>query len=203
MKNCDEMVNSLLKRRTDYIKKKQKRTKILSAVVPLCLCFIAAAGMAFWHSLPEKELTARGENSDSSKIFAGNYWTPDSSDTKCDPQSASSKVTLSKPQGPDIPYINGQDYIPNSAPSGTGTGDVRAMLIVDGVIYDQSDVGTQNAHNYTPDVCLGDVHDLEGTYKQYNLDGAGKAYTAKESPDILIVKLENGETVILKKQELK
>lgn len=50
MKNCDEMVNSLLERRDRYvIEQKRKRTKITRTVTTMCcVCFVALMGFGAW-----------------------------------------------------------------------------------------------------------------------------------------------------------
>lgn len=51
MKNCDEMVNSLLERREQYIiEQKRKRKIITRTVTPICcVCIVALLGFGMWH----------------------------------------------------------------------------------------------------------------------------------------------------------
>lgn len=51
MKNCDEMVNSLLKRREQYnAEKKRRRTMLTRTVTSMCsVCLVALLGFDMWH----------------------------------------------------------------------------------------------------------------------------------------------------------
>ncbi len=50
MKNCDEMVNSLLERREQYaVRQKRKRTVIIRTVTSMCcVCLVALLGFGMW-----------------------------------------------------------------------------------------------------------------------------------------------------------
>lgn len=52
MKNCDEMVNSLLERREQYeADKKQKRKTLTRTLIPICcVCLVALSGFGAWQS---------------------------------------------------------------------------------------------------------------------------------------------------------
>ena len=51
---------------------------------------------------------------------------------------------------------------------------------------------------FTADKCLGDAKDFEGYYKEFSDDDIStELYTVKESPNVMMVKLSNGGTVIL------
>lgn len=79
-----------------------------------------------------------------------------------------------------------------------GVCDFLGVVIFEGKTYVQT---TTDEKSYTPDVCLGEASDFEGTYKTHLTDVKGKVYTVKESKDILIVKIKNGSVVTLVKSE--
>ncbi len=73
---------------------------------------------------------------------------------------------------------------------------ILGMVVIDGETYLQF---FTDFEAYTLDACLGDASDYEGTYRTHPNDFAAKLYTAKEDSNVLIVKLGNGGTVVLKK----
>lgn len=79
-----------------------------------------------------------------------------------------------------------------------GECDVLGVVIVEGKTYVQT---TTDEKSYTPDVCLGEASDFEGTYKTHLTDVKGKVYRVKESKDILIVELDDGAVITLVKSE--
>lgn len=52
MKNCDEMVNSLLERRVQYVAEQKRKRKIITRMASsiCCLCLIAFTGFGVWKS---------------------------------------------------------------------------------------------------------------------------------------------------------
>ncbi len=74
--------------------------------------------------------------------------------------------------------------------------DILGMVVIDGETYLQF---FTDFEAYTLEACLGDASDYEGTYRTHLNDIAAKLYTAKEDSNVLIVKLGNGGTVVLKK----
>jgi len=161
MKNCNEMVNSLFKRRDEYLAKQEARKKlVIQTSIPICsLCIVALLGIGIWHS----------------KI------TPDIKST-----FSQSKRESSVAQSTDKP-IDSHDVI-----------DVIGTVKVDGVNYIQC---STTSKVYTPDVCLGNASDFEGTYQTFLRDSADKLYTTKEDSDVLMVKLNNGDYVILVREK--
>ena len=73
--------------------------------------------------------------------------------------------------------------------------DALGMIYKDGLMYMQFSVYDDG---FTLDENIGAASDFDGTYK-YLEDVTGEVYTVKESPDVLIVKLSNGGTVVLAK----
>ncbi len=53
MKNCDEMVNSLLKRRGRYMAEQKKKREMLTRAVTsaCCVCLVALLGIGMWHGV--------------------------------------------------------------------------------------------------------------------------------------------------------
>ena len=52
MKNCDEMVNSLLERRKRYAAEQKRKKMVITRIVTsmCCVCLIALLGLGVWHS---------------------------------------------------------------------------------------------------------------------------------------------------------
>lgn len=52
MKNCDEMVNSLLERRDRYVAEQKRKRKVLTRTVAsmCCVCLVALLGFGMWQS---------------------------------------------------------------------------------------------------------------------------------------------------------
>lgn len=72
------------------------------------------------------------------------------------------------------------------------------------VVYNDNSYVQQtnlDASSFTADKCLGDARDYEGTYQIMAGDIETKLYTAKESEDILLVKLGNGGEVVLCRED--
>ena len=72
--------------------------------------------------------------------------------------------------------------------------DAMGMIVKDGVTYLQ--IFGADEYNFTLDENIGYANDFEGYYR-YIKDVVGEVYTVKESPDVLVVKLSNGGTVVL------
>ena len=161
MKNCNEMVNSLLKRREEYLTKQEARKKlVIQTAIPICsLCVAALLGVGIWHS---------------------------GVDAKIELSTPQSSVGSSALESTDN-TISSHDAI-----------DVIGTVKVNGVNYVQCSTATQV---YTPDICLGNASDFEGTYQTFLRDSADKLYTTREDSDVLMVKLNNGDYVILISEE--
>lgn len=154
MKTYDEMTQSLIKRREEYIlKQKQRKRKILGAVTgvfALCLASLLAFQITKG-SQPDINISSKESNSS----------------------------TLPHPSAP------------------IGTGDVIGIVIIDGVSYVQFEA---NDEDYTADRYLGDASQFDGTYKTHLCGISAALYTTRESEDVLMVKLGNGGTVMLKRE---
>ena len=52
MKNCDEMVNSLLERREQYVAEQKRKKRVLTRTVTsmCCVCLAALLGFGMWQS---------------------------------------------------------------------------------------------------------------------------------------------------------
>lgn len=157
MKNCNEMVNSLLKRREEYLAKQKARRKlVIQTSIPICsLCMAALLGVGIWHS------------------------------------GADAKLKLSAPQNNENSSVIESTDKPISSHDAI---DVIGTVKVNGVNYVQCSTVTQV---YTPDICLGNASDFEGTYQTFLRDSADKLYTTREDSDVLMVKLNNGDYAIL------
>ena len=162
MKNCDEMVNSLLMRREQFLKRqKKKRNIMLGAVLSAFLVCAVLLGVGV------------GKNSGFGVTSSDNNET-----------FHQKEAVTSYTQSASVP--------PNMLI------DVIGLVKVDGVNYVQCSTTDKI---YTPDVCLGNASDFEGTYKTYFRDSTYKLYTVKEDSDILLVKLENGDFLVLAREE--
>ena len=192
MKNCKEMVDSLLERRAAYTAaQKKKRARILASVS--CVCLVALLSLGVWQSgiletaapgnIPGEPVYAGSSENDT---FCGNYWVVEDNNTN--PQE-SYPENCQESHAPEEPTPPSDTY---------NRSDVCHFLgnvIIDGVNYMQFSTDTDA---YTPDICLGAASDYEGTYSNQLKDLAGKLYTTKEDPDILLV---IGEGIVaLKKQ---
>lgn len=160
MKNCDEMVSSLIERREHYMKEQRaKRKNLLSAAVCVCsLCFAMLVGFGIWQGkLIIEETFDKGQAIPQNKTEAdvGSNMEPIASD-----------------------YSN----------------DVIGMVKVNGIKYVQCSTVTKV---YTPDEYLGYARDYEGTYQK---DSGAELYVTKEDSDVLLVKLESGDYLVLMKE---
>ncbi len=162
MKNCDEMVNSLLMRREQFLKKQKKKRKIMvGATLSVFLVCAVLLGVGIG-----KSSVVGVTSSDSNETF-----------------HQKEAVT---------------SYTQSATVSQNTLIDVIGLVKVDGVNYVQCSTTDKI---YTPDVCLGNASDFEGTYKTYFRDSADKLYTVKEDSNILLVKLENGDFLVLAREE--
>jgi len=196
MKNYDELTADLLKRRDSYVADQKKKRKIITGIsASLCCCsLIALLAFGMWQEgmfkaapidiTKDDGVHAGGKENSGNNAFCGDYWVVDNSNVQSGNESDSAFASESTSAEP----IVSDDVC-----------DILGMVVIDGVTYLQ--FGT-DAAAYTPDICLGDTADYEGTYKSHLKDVAGKLYTTKEDADVLLVKLGNGGTVALKKADL-
>ncbi len=186
MKNCDEMVNSLLERREQYQteQKRKKKSAMRITSAACCFAFAALVGVGGWQS-GWFDRTPSAALDDSTVIGEQDYF-DDANKGQANNATASS-----------VSSVGNSEF--SSRIDSNGLIDVIGMVVIDGVTYVQFDT---DAEAYTPDVCLGAASDFEGTYQTYfDITPANKLYTTKEDPNILIVKLENGGVVALGKEK--
>lgn len=169
MKNYDETINNVFERIDEYkLKQKQKRKVITQVAIPaLSVCVAVAIGV-FAVKGDIFKSKPHVTLDDSTVIGEKDYITPD--DTQ-----------------PDIMQIPGEN----------DTNDMIGSVKVDGVQYLQC---STDATLFTADKYLGDAKDFEGSYKQFSdnfTNMTNKLYTVKESPNVMMIKLGNGGTVIL------
>ena len=192
MKNCEEMVQSLLKRREQYVAaQKRKKTIVVRTAVTVCsVCLVALVGFGLQNSgwigavpsgNPQSgngEYTAGGTDTTSSGIFCGDYWVPENSGSSAEETGAASSDAT-------------------SSGIASTTEDVChhvRQVFVDGAVY----VEYENApQTYTPAECIGSADQFEGTYRTFFADCVGKVYTTQEDADVLLVKEMGGRIVSL------
>jgi len=200
MKNCDEMVNSLLERRERYITEQTNRKKVAKRVImPICcFCLVAILGIGLWqgdffNSTPpitlddstiigEKDYVDEKDGSGDNNDIDGDWST--------NGQEAPSKDSTNSAASESSNTTNDNDLI-----------DVIGSVKVNDVMYVQCSIATQL---YTPDKYLGEASDFEGSYQTHFSDVAGGLYMTKEDPNVLMVELKHGEYtdyVILVKEE--
>lgn len=184
MKNYDELTNDLLERRNRYVTdQKRKRKTVISVATSLCcVCLVALLGIGVWqrgmlNSQPPISLD------DSTIIGEKDYINPDDVDNSQFPNDENISVS-------------GNDNSSGDSTNKDDVCDILGMVVIDGETYLQF---FTDFEAYTLDACLGDASDYEGTYRTHPNDFAAKLYTAKEDSNVLIVKLGNGGTVVLKK----
>lgn len=201
MKNCDEMLKSLLERRDNYVaEKKRKRKVIMRATTSVCcVCLVALLSFGVWQtgkldSQPPVILD------DSIIIGEKDYISPDELESEDGAPSESGIFPG------DEGTVGGENAIESEDESASDSEaadehdrcDVLGMVVIDGATYLQY---STDGEAYTPDIYLGYASDYDGTYKTHIHDVVGELYTAKEDANILIVKLSNGGTVILRKTD--
>ena len=76
-------------------------------------------------------------------------------------------------------------------------GDARGWLVYNGALYTQ--VTDVDDRLYERETYVGDAHEFLGFY-QRNSEVTGQVYTVRDCPDLLLVPLSNGGTVVLKKE---
>ena len=173
MKNYDEITNGLLERRDQYVaeQKRKRKTAVTVTTSLCCFCLVALLGFGAWNR--GMFGTTPPDRIKDSSVYA---------DEKTSETRGTTVPTSNTSNNAEIPYHSS---------------DVMGLVVVDGITYLQYETDVEA---YTLDTCLGNVSDYDGTYKSDIKDTEGKLYTTKEDSDILILKLENGSTIALKKQ---
>lgn len=195
MKNCDEMVSSLLERREQYaVEQKKKRKVLIRAVTSVsCVCIAALLSFGVWRSGIFN--TTAPESSNSGGIYAGGNGN-DIGDTFCghyeviDNNGGTSQDGTGSPEASSAPTADTNNNLNDLC-------DINGIVVVDGVTYVRFEA---DAESYTLDTCLGSVGDYKGTCQTCFNDITGKLYTTKEDQDVLVVKLTNS-TVVLRKEK--
>ena len=210
MKNSNEMVNSLLERREHYVaEQKKKRTIIIRTGISICcVCIVALLGIGVWQGgifkdtsskfvknngkeyMKEDEqddgILAEGNEVNKNDTLCGEYWVSDEVNSESI-SSINECTTVASEESTAYEPINKDDIC-----------DILGVVVIDGVTYMQFET---NSDAYTPDTYLGVASEYEGTYKTHLNEVEGKVFTTKEDSDILIVKLTNAGTVILRKEK--
>ncbi len=171
MKSCNEMVNSLLERKVEFEIAQKRKNKIFINTLA-CACLLALFSVGFlkkeiFENQPAETLQ------DSVIVGEKDWYGPDEEDT-ADNQNA--------------------------------VQDIRGMIVYEGRTYIQSLSNDIDENDLILDKKIGDGSDFEGTYNgtycisKEDLENtviASEVYTVKDHPELLLVKLSNGDTVIL------
>ncbi len=96
MKNCDEMVNSLLERRNRYVaeQKRKRRMIIRTATSMCCVCLVALLGFGLWQG-EMFNTTPPATLNDSINIGEKDYINPDELNANIDTQTSKNDADLS------------------------------------------------------------------------------------------------------------
>ena len=195
MKNYNEITNDLIERRDRYIAEKNiKRKRVMSVATSLCcVCLVALLGFGMWqggmYKTTSTDLTKDGsiyteENKNNTNdTFVDSNLVDDKNNNDTPSNNEENSVDKN-----NIPFNNSDDIC-----------DILGMVVIDGITYIQVNTDIKTAEAYTLDNYLGIASDFEGTYKTHLDDIIGKLYTTKEDQNVLVVKLDNGGTVVLKK----
>ena len=171
MKNCDEMVNSLLERREQYTAKQKRKRKTIAWTASsfCCVCLVAVAGIGAWQknhintappTLTEVSTAADNKENEESNV--------------------------------NITQENTAEQT-SSVDAENGLNNAIGMVMIDGITYIQFQV---DETLFTADTCLGDASNYSGIYYK-NKDISATLYTTKESQNVVLVRLENGTTDVL------
>lgn len=209
MKNCNEMVSSLLERREQYeAEQKRKRKLIMTTAIPLgCLCLIAVLGVGVWQSgilgtsdIPQdkNDSVIAGGEGDRNDAFCGDYWVVGDGDSSGGEDNfATSTAPEDEPEESNNSASTSTDSNPEDSKSSPN--DIMiplGMVIVDGVTYVETNT---DGKTYTHDTCIGGSEDFDGTYNA--LDISAKYYTTKEDPDVLLAFLADKVITLVRTQD--
>ena len=180
MKKREDMIKNV-HRRIDEYKAEQKKKRIRLTFTAAPVCAAAVVGVGLWTSgafnnSPEKSVveTLVPEESIQVSVVQTTALT-----VKSEKHTADFSTTAAKPV--------------EKLPAGSSAViDRLGDAYINGEYYLQCFGGT-----YTPDQFIGYGSDFDGFYKDCGVDS--EFYTAKESSDIIIVRLANGGDVTLKK----
>ncbi len=143
------------------------------------------------------ESTVSVNNSDNENYYSEKISASQEDTLSSDGNRASNNENNIDPETTSSQTVSNADEEEDTAPErGFGyVDDTLGMIYKDGVMYMQFSVYD---NGFTLDEYIGAASDFDGTYK-YIEDVTGEVYTVKESPDVLIVKMSNGGTVVLAK----
>lgn len=119
MKNCDEMVNSLLERRERYVtEQKRKRTMITRTVTSMCcICLVALLGFGMWQG-GMFDATPPVTSNDSINSGEKDYINPDELNANADAQTSKNDADLSN-ESSATANDNVGNYPNNYSPNGS------------------------------------------------------------------------------------
>ncbi len=96
MKNCDEMVNSLLERREQYVAEQKRKRRVITrtATSMCCVCLVALLSFGIWQS-GLLDTTPPATLNDSINIGEKDYINPDELNADADTQTSKNDADLS------------------------------------------------------------------------------------------------------------
>ena len=190
MKNYNEMANDVFRRIGEYETAERNKRKIMKkTILPICcLCLVALLGIGLWqgdffNSKPPIDIN------DSTNIGEKDW---------IDDKDGSGNNDIDgdwSPNGQEAPPSNSNDSATSQT---TQSGEVISLVKVNNVSYVPLSSNT-TTKTYTPNTYLGSVSDFEGVFHLENT--SAELYTTVEDAGILIVKLENGDILLLKRQD--
>ena len=188
MKNYDEITKGLLERRDSYLTEQRKKRKTVVAVVTSlgCFCLVAVLGLGIGYKKAE-DSNPPITMEDSVIIGEKDYISPE--------ETEGSITVLPQTDAEETEDTSGAV---KETEKENDICDILGMVVIDGVTYIQFHT---DADKYTPCTPLGSATEYEGTYKSHINDISCELYTTNETSDILLVKLGNGGTVVLKRVE--
>ena len=117
MKNCDEMVNSLLERRDQYVTEQKRKRKVITRTVTsmCCVCLVAFLGFGMWRD-GMFDTTLPATLNDSINIGEKDYINTDELDANVDTETTKNDSNLSNDSSAtsngDVAYFP-NNYSPN------------------------------------------------------------------------------------------
>lgn len=179
MKSYNEMATDVFNRIDEYkIKQKRKRKAIILTVTTFCFVgVITLTGFGVWQG----------------GLFGNIYSTvSDRSTSACEEDnigvSDNSQVISNELQ-------KRIDELESEA------ADKIGWIVYEDKLYTQvQNIDISNTENIKPDKYLGRANEFRGAY-EIDDSGAGDLYYVSENTDLILVKLDNGAVVLLKKED--
>ena len=192
MKNSDEMIQSLLRRREKYFEsqRKKRRTTAVAGTSVLSVCIVALVGfgvlnLGMKRSDPADPVGDESYNTEESR-----------------PADVKTKSTV----GTDIEDESDRKVSDDASGQHNGEEhdiagfDLRGALVIGGDLYEQ--ILGRDTEGWTKKDFLGKASEFDGTYKNlYGFGIEGDVYSVNESPDAVLIYLTNGGVVALEKTE--